>query len=99
MSLPPGELKTRKIETSFSEQVLRGMLDQSQFAIQVADELPHLFDAKVGGGGPHDKVRYMVNSGRKNVTEDLAALPSAILCAPLDSGMVLRLSRFHVAAV
>jgi len=26
----------------------------------------------------HDKVRYMVNSGRKNVAENLAALPSAI---------------------
>ena len=58
------------------------MPDQSQFAIQVAEVLL-LFDAKVGDGtdvGLHDKVRYMVNSGRKNVAENLAALPSANLC-------------------
>eukprot|EP01083_Nonionella_stella_P173487 598590_1 len=46
--LPSTDLKRRKIDLNSREQVMRGMIEQSQYAIQYADIILFLYDAKVG---------------------------------------------------
>eukprot|EP01084_Bolivina_argentea_P292004 501920_1 len=46
--LPSSDLKRRKIDLDSREQVMRGMIEQSQLAIQFADIIIFLYDAKIG---------------------------------------------------